>query len=65
MLIETDCPYLTPTPFRGKRNEPRHVAQVAHRIADLRGLTFDQLAEATSRNAATLFQLPSPPANGV
>lgn len=65
MLIETDCPYLTPTPYRGKRNEPRHVAQVAQRIADLRGLTLDQLAEATSRNAATLFRLAPPPPHGV
>lgn len=64
LLVETDCPYLTPTPFRGQRNEPRHVAQVARRIADLRGLTLDQMAEATSRNAATLFRLPSPPENG-
>jgi TatD DNase family protein len=64
MLVETDCPYLTPTPFRGQRNEPRHVAQVARRIADLRGLTFDQLAEATTRNAATLFRLAAPPENG-
>ena len=65
IMVETDCPYLTPTPFRGQRNEPRHVAQVARRIADLRGLTIDQMAEATSRNAATLFRLPSPPENGV
>ncbi len=64
VLVETDCPYLTPIPFRGQRNEPRHVAQVARRIADLRGLTIDQMAEATSRNAATLFRLPSPPENG-
>jgi len=60
MLVETDCPYLTPTPFRGQRNEPRHVQQTARRIADLRGLAFADLAEATSRNAATLFQLPPP-----
>lgn len=65
MLIETDCPYLTPTPYRGKRNEPRHVAQTARRIAELRGLTLDQMAEATSRNAATLFRLPPPPEHGV
>ncbi len=65
LLIETDCPYLTPTPFRGQRNEPRHVAQVALRIASLRGLLFDQMAEATSRNAATLFRLAPPPENGV
>ncbi|HZC04934.1 MAG TPA: TatD family hydrolase [Ktedonobacterales bacterium] len=64
MLVETDCPYLTPTPFRGRRNEPRHVAQVARRIAELRDITFDQMAEATSRNAATLFRLAPPPENG-
>jgi TatD DNase family protein len=64
MLVETDCPYLTPTPFRGQRNEPRHVAQVARRIADLRGLTFDQMAEATAHNAASLFRLAPPPENG-
>lgn len=64
MLVETDSPYLTPTPFRGQRNEPRHVAQVARRIADLRGISLDQMAEATSRNAATLFRLAPPPENG-
>ena len=61
ILVETDCPYLTPTPFRGQRNEPRHVVQTARRIAELRGLAPDQLAEATTRNAATLFRLPAPP----
>lgn len=65
MLIETDCPYLTPTPFRGKRNEPRHVAQVAARIAALRDIPVDQFAEATTRNAASLFRLPPFPENGV
>src|SRR5487761_2524441 len=64
MLVETDCPYLTPTPYRGQRNEPRHVAQVARRIADLRGSTLEQLAEATARNSAALFRLPPPPENG-
>ncbi len=60
ILVETDCPYLTPTPFRGQRNEPRHVTWTAQRIANLRGLALDQLAEATTHNAATLFRLPSP-----
>ena len=64
ILVETDCPYLTPTPFRGQRNEPRHVAQVARHIADLRGISLDQMAEATSRNTATLFRLSQPPENG-
>ncbi len=64
MLIETDCPYLTPTPFRGQRNEPRFVAQTAQRIAELRGIAMNDLAEATARNAATLFRLPTLPENG-
>jgi TatD DNase family protein len=57
ILVETDSPYLAPQPFRGKRNEPRHVALVAKRIAELRGMPFEELAAATTRNAETLFQL--------
>lgn len=59
ILVETDSPYLAPPPFRGKRNEPRHVALVARRIADLRNIPLEELAVATSRNAAALFGLPS------
>ncbi|MGH2485232.1 MAG: TatD family hydrolase [Ktedonobacterales bacterium] len=58
LLVETDAPYLAPPPFRGKRNEPRHVALVARRVAELRGLSPDALADITTRNAATLFNLP-------
>lgn len=57
ILVETDSPYLAPPPYRGKRNEPRHVALIAQRIADLRGLTPEALAEQTTRNAAELFHL--------
>lgn len=59
LLVETDSPYLAPQAFRGKRNEPRHVALVAQRVAELRGLTPDALAEITTRNAHTLFNLPA------
>ena len=59
ILVETDCPYLAPQPVRGKRNEPRHVALVARRIAELRDLPLEALAAATSRNADALFRLPS------
>ncbi|HLJ80137.1 MAG TPA: TatD family hydrolase, partial [Ktedonobacterales bacterium] len=45
ILVETDSPYLTPPPFRGKRNEPRHVAITARRIAELRGIPFEDLTE--------------------
>jgi TatD DNase family protein len=55
LLVETDCPYLAPHPYRGKRNEPAHVRLVAQRIADLRGMPLDELAEVTSANARRLF----------
>lgn len=58
LLVETDCPYLTPTPFRGKRNEPAYVTYVAEEIAALRGMPYEALAEATTANAKRLFRLP-------
>ena len=58
ILVETDAPYLTPVPHRGKRNEPAYVALTARYVAELRGIPFAELAEATSRNAAALFHLP-------
>jgi TatD DNase family protein len=58
LLVETDCPYLTPVPFRGKRNEPLFVKHTAEKIALLRQLEFEQLAEATSANTIRLFNLP-------
>jgi TatD DNase family protein len=58
LVVETDCPYLPPTPHRGKRNEPAYVALTAATIAELRGMDPERLAEATTRNAARLFRLP-------
>ncbi|MBR2680085.1 MAG: TatD family hydrolase [Exiguobacterium sp.] len=58
LLVETDCPYLTPTPFRGKRNEPAYVKYVAEEIATLRDMPYDELAAATTANAKKLFRLP-------
>lgn len=61
ILVETDCPYLAPQPVRGRRNEPRYVEMTARRVAELRGMTFADLAAATTRNAVELFSLPSAP----
>ncbi|MEC3609626.1 TatD family hydrolase [Bacillus glycinifermentans] len=55
LLIETDCPYLTPHPFRGKRNEPSYVKLVAEQIAELKGMTYEEVAAITTENAKKLF----------
>lgn len=55
ILIETDAPWLTPVPYRGKRNEPIYVEYVAQMIAELRGLSFDEVARQTTENAQRLF----------
>ncbi|WZX99834.1 TatD family hydrolase [Bacillus sp. FSL W7-1360] len=55
LLIETDCPYLAPHPYRGKRNEPAYVQRVAEEIATLRGMAYEALCEATRENARALF----------
>lgn len=57
LLIETDCPYLTPMPYRGKRNEPMFTKYVAQTIAEIRGISFDELAEATNKNTKELFAI--------
>lgn len=58
ILIETDSPYLTPHPHRGKRNEPMHVKLVAEKIAGLKDLSNVQVATQTTINAQTLFRIP-------
>lgn len=55
LLVETDCPYLTPVPHRGKRNEPAYVRYVAEEAARVKSITLQELAEATSNNARRLF----------
>jgi len=57
LLVETDAPFLSPAPYRGRRNEPAFVKYTALEIARLRGMDFQALADATSRNAKTLFKL--------
>ncbi len=55
LLLETDSPFLTPTPFRGKPNKPAHIPAIATFIAELRGISLEQLSEQTSANAQRLF----------
>jgi TatD DNase family protein len=59
MLIETDAPYLAPEPHRGKTNEPAYVRRVAEYISQLQGVTFEQVAAATSENFFSLFRRPA------
>ena len=56
-LIETDCPYMAPEPFRGRRCEPGMVPQMAKKIAEIKGVDTERVAEATRRNAYELFRL--------
>jgi len=58
MLLETDAPFLAPVPYRGKRNEPCLVIHTAQKVAELRGISFEEVAMQTSKNTCQLFNLP-------
>ena len=57
MLMETDCPWLTPQSVRGKRNEPSYLPRVAHKIAELRKLSVNEIAQATTENSKKIFNI--------
>lgn len=57
ILIETDCPYLTPQTFRGKTNYPAYVVETAKMLAELRGITLEEVAKITTANAKTVYNL--------
>lgn len=57
ILLETDAPYLTPVPYRGKTNQPAYVKYVAEEIAKLRGMSFDEINEITTENAKDVFKI--------
>ncbi|MCD6500890.1 TatD family hydrolase [bacterium] len=57
IMVETDCPFMTPAPFRGQRNEPFYVKYIAQKIAEIKNESFEKVAEVTTKNATELFNL--------
>lgn len=57
ILLETDCPYMTPVPFRGQRNEPKNVVYVADAISKIKNISIEEVAKVTTQNAERLFNI--------
>ena len=57
LLIETDCPYLAPHPYRGKQNEPSYLYLVAEEMARLKGVSLEEVAKTTTNNALEVFDI--------
>jgi TatD DNase family protein len=57
LMVETDSPFLAPVPHRGRKNEPAHVVETARKVAELKGVTLDELAAITTATASSLFSL--------
>jgi TatD DNase family protein len=57
LLVETDAPFLTPVPFRGKRNEPSYVRYTAQKVAEVKNISFEKVAEVTTKNAIRVYKL--------
>lgn len=57
ILLETDCPYMSPAPFRGTRNEPKNVVYVADKISKIKNMKFEDVVEATTKNAERMFKI--------
>jgi len=55
IVLETDAPYLTPVPFRGKRNEPGYLKYVVERVAEIKKISVEEVAEVTTANAEKIF----------
>jgi TatD DNase family protein len=55
LVLETDAPYLPPVPYRGQRNESAYIPLIAEKIAEIKNVTIDEVAEKTTKNALTLF----------
>ena len=57
LILETDSPYLTPVPFRGKRNESKYILNIAEKLAEVKGISLKEIAEITSKNTNNLFNI--------
>jgi TatD DNase family protein len=57
LLVETDAPFLTPEPFRGKRNEPSYVRYTAQKVAEIKKVSFKKLSDVTTENAMRVYRL--------
>ena len=57
IMIETDAPFVAPVPYRGRRNEPLYVKEVAKRIAEIKGVSYEEIAKTTTQNAIKLFSI--------
>ncbi len=57
LVLETDAPFLAPVPYRGKRNEPSYIPLIAQKVAEIKGITIEEVAEATTANAERIFRL--------
>ena len=55
LVLETDAPFLSPMPYRGKRNEPAYIPLIAQKVADIKGISLEEVAEATTQNAMAIF----------
>lgn len=58
MVVETDCPYMAPEPFRGKRNDPTYIYRMVEKLAELRGLSRQEMEDITYRNGKALYRIP-------
>ena len=57
IVLETDCPYMAPEPNRGKRNNSAYIRYVAEKIAELKGITYEEVVEQTEKNAREMYRL--------
>ena len=57
-MLETDCPYMAPEPFRGKRNHPGYLYRMAERLAEIRGLSVEEIQHITTENGKRLYRIP-------